>query len=242
VKRFWIVIASLSFLLGTSIQPSFAESKWTPISSNDYIFGYTSYKYSCWSGVSDTNPPIIEVYSQNVWVKAATGQILPAGSDVQTPCEKDFPVAVGFQWLVMAPAPPAYATNRYTALYRAKIPDIVKKYKEPVITQVIELQTKCCVEKVITKKVPYIAKVKKNGKTTNVIKYKLAKTTTLVDYEEEVLVDKTEYVDRVEIIPVYEGKPSNFSIYPSVVAMNNEAADLARGVLCAFGFSAECKK
>jgi len=242
MKRSITAIILASLFIGTSIQPSFAESKWTPISSNDYIFGYTSYKYSCWSGVSDTNPPIIEVYSQNVWVKAATGQILPAGSDVQTPCEKDFPVAVGFQWLVMAPAPPAYATNRYTALYRAKIPDIIKKYKEPVLTQVTELQTKCCMEKVITKKVPYIAKVKKNGKTTNVIKYKLAKTTTLVDYEEEVLVDKTEYVDRVEIIPVYEGKPGNFSIYPSVVAMNNEAVDLARGVLCAFGFSAECKK
>ncbi len=242
MKRFWIVIASLSILLGTSIQPSFAESKWTPISSNDYIFGYTSYKYSCWSGVSETNPPIIEVFSQNVWVKAATGQVLPAGSDIQTPCEKDFPIAVGFQWQVMAPAPPAYATNRYTALYRAKIPDIVKKYKEPVITQVIELQTKCCVEKVTTKKVPYIAKVKKNGKTTNVIKYKVAKTTALVDYEEEVLVDKTEYVDKVEVIPVYEGKPANISIYSSVNAMNDEYAQAANSILCSFGFSSNCKK
>ena len=238
-----IWLTGLTLLVSiTSVTPSFAEAKWTQISSNDYIFGYTSFKYSCWSGVSDANPPIIEVYSQNVWVKAATGQILPAGSDVQTPCEKDFPVAVGFQWLVMAPAPPAYATNRYTALYRQKIPDIVKKYKEPVLTQVTELQTKCCVEKVITKKVPYIAKVKKNGKTTNVIKYKLAKTTTLVDYEEEVLVDKTEYVDKVEIIPVYEGKPGNFSIYPSVVAMNNEAAELARALACALGVAAGCKK
>lgn len=238
-----IWLTGLTLLVSiTSVTPSFAEAKWTPISSNDYIFGYTSFKYSCWSGVSDANPPIIEVYSQNVWVKAATGQILPAGSDVQTPCEKDFPMAVGFQWLVMAPAPPAYATNRYTALYRAKIPDIVKKYKEPVITQVIELQTKCCVEKVTNKKVPYIAKVKKNGKTTNVIKYKIAKTTALVDYEEEVLVDKTEYVDKVEIIPVYEGKPGNISIYSSLNAMNDEYAQAANSILCSFGFSSNCKK
>ena len=242
MKKFTIVFVSIALLMGFSIQTSVAESKWTPISSNDYIFGYTSLKYSCWSGVTNANPPIIEVFSQNVWIKAVTGQLLPAGSDIQTPCEKDFPVAVGFQWLVMAPAPPAYATNRYTALYRQKIPDIENKYKDPVIKQVTKLQENCCKDKITTKKVPYIAKVKKNGKTTNVIKYKTETTVTQVSYLEEVIVDETEYVDKVETIPGYVGAPGNISIYSSASAMQDEVAAMGRAVLCAFGYSAECKK
>jgi hypothetical protein len=241
MKKLMIVIVSTFLLIGSSIQSSSAESKWTPISSNDYIFGYTSLKYSCWSGVTSANLPIIEVYSQNAWVKAATGQILPTGSDIETPCGGEFPIAVGFQWQVMAPSPPTYQTNRYSALYRAKIPDIEKKYKELLFKQVTELQETCCEEKITIKKVPYIAKVKKNGKTVSVIKYKTQKISEQVTYMKEVLVDKQEYQDKIEIIPGYVGNPGNISIYPSVTAMQNEAAALARGVLCAFGFSAECK-
>lgn len=242
MKRLIVVFVSLALAIGFSVQPSVAESKWTPISSNDYIFGYTSYKYSCWKGITSANPPIIEVFSQNVWVKAVTGQILPVGSDVKTPCGNEFPIAVGYQWLVMAPSPPSYATDRYQALYRERIPEIENKYKEPILKQVIELQENCCVEKISTKKVPYIAKVKKNGKTANVIKYKTQQVSTLVSYMEEVLVDKTEYVDKVEIIPGYVGTPANITIYPSLASMNNYVADIGRKILCDFGFSAECKK
>jgi len=242
MKRSITAIILASLFIGTSIQPSVAESKWTPISSNDYIFGYTSYKYSCWKGITSANPPIIEVFSQNVWVKAVTGQILPVGTDVKTTCGNDFPIAVGYQWLVMAPSPPSYATDRYQALYRERIQDIENKYKEPVLKQVIELQENCCVEKITTKKVPYIAKVKKNGKTTNVIKYKTQKEITQVSYMEEVVVDKTEYVDRVETIAGYVGSPANIAIYPSLASMNNYVADIGKKILCDFGFSAECKK
>lgn len=142
----------------------------------------------------------------------------------------------------MTPSPPAYATDRYQALYRERISDIENKYKQPVLKRVIELQENCCVEKITTNKVPYIAKVKKNGKTTSVIKYKSQKISTEVSFMEEVLVDKTEYVDKVEIIPGYLGTPANIAIYPSLASMNNYVADIAKKILCDFGFTAECKK
>jgi cellulase/cellobiase CelA1 len=87
----------------------------------------------------------------------------------------------------MAPSPPAYATNRYQALYRQRIPDVENKYKLPVIKQVTELEETCCVEKITTKKVPYIAKAKKTGKTINVIKYRSVKSSEWVTSMEEVV-------------------------------------------------------
>ena len=131
-----------------------------------------------------------------------------------------------------------FKTNSLT---KSSPSDIENKYKLPVITQVIELQETCCEEKITTKKVPYIAKVKKNGKTVSVIKYKTQKISEQVTYMEEVLVDKTEYKEKVEIIPGFVGTPGNISIYPSVSAMQNEVAALGRAVLCAFGFSENCK-
>jgi hypothetical protein len=236
-------LAILILLVSTVYpQAASAEAKWTPISNNDYIFGYTSWKYSCWKGIASTNPPILEVYSQNSWVKAVTGQILPAGSDMQTPCGTDFPIAVGYQWLVMSPSPPAYATNRYQALYRERIPETNFEYELPVIKEVSELQEKCCVDKVSTKRVPYIAKVKKNGKTQNVIKYKNKKITTQVTYTEEVLVEKMEYEKKVDVIPGYVGTPANISIYPSLNSMSEYVADVGNSVLCSFGFTEKCKK
>jgi hypothetical protein len=223
-------------------QSALAEAKWTPISSNDYIFGYTSYKYSCWKGVTSANPPIIEVYSQNNWVKAVTGQILPPGSDIQSSCGADFPIIVGYQWLVMSPAPPAYATNRYQALYRERIPDTEFKYNDPVIKQTSELQEKCCVEKITTKKVPYIKKIKKNGKVENVIRYKTQSVSTQVPYTEEVLVEVIEYEEKTEIIPGFVGTSANIAIYPSLASMNSYVADVGTSILCSFGFKEHCKK
>ena len=238
-----VVLAIVTLLISTLYpQVASAEAKWTPISNNDYIFGYTSLKYSCWKGIDSTNPPILEVYSQNTWVKAATSQILPAGSDIQAPCGTDFPIAVGYQWLVMSPSPPAYATNRYQALYRERVPDTNLEYEIPVFKEVSELQEKCCVEKVTTKRVPYIAKVKKNGKTQNVIKYKTQKISTQVTYTEEVLVKKVEYEKKVDVIPGFVGTPANISIYSSLNSMSDYVADVGNSVLCSFGFTEKCKK
>ena len=232
------LIAGLSLF---GVNPAKAEAKWTPISSSDYIFGYTSYKYSCWSGVTTENVPVIEVFSNNSWVTAVRGQILPAGSDIETPCGTQFPIAVGFTWTVMAPSPPAYQTNRYTALYRERIPDKEITKRELVTTQVYEDQEKCCVSKVVNKKIPYIAKVKKNGKYVNVIKYKVEKKVQRVNYTESVLVDKAEWQDVKSSLPGWIGTPGNISIYSSENAMRSEAFALANALACAFGRGTNCK-
>jgi hypothetical protein len=242
-SKLWLTtLAPTIFLLvASSISPAQAEAKWTPISSNDYIFGFTSFKYSCWKGITSAKPPILEVYSQNTWVQVATSQILPAGSDLQAPCGADFPIAAGYQWIVMSPAPPAYATNRYQALYRERIQDTSFEYEVAVTKQVTEIQEKCCVDKITSKRVPYIAKVKKNGKTQSVIKYKTQKVITQVTYTEEVLVDKIEYEKKVDVIPGYISDAANISIYPSLSSMNEYVADAGRSILCSFGFTEKCK-
>lgn len=242
VRKIAQLVISLLFLSLLHPSTASAEAKWTSFSNNDYIFGYTSLKYSCWSGVANDNLPVLEIYSQNSWIKVATGQILPQGSDIQSPCKSEFPIAVGFQWIVMNPSPPAYATNRYQALYRTRIPDTEYRYQEPVIKQVLELQEKCCVEKITSKKVPYIAKVKKNGKTQNVIKYRTRSVSTQVTYMEEVLVDVYEYEEKVEITPGFVSTPANIAIYPSLASMNDYVADVGSSILCSFGFTEKCKK
>lgn len=230
------IILTLSIVFLTNPSVSAADARWTPISENDYIFGYTSEKYSCWSGVTAENVPIIEVFSNNTWMKVATGQILPSGSDIKTPCSPSFPIAVGFVWTVMAPSPPAYPTNRYTALYRPRIPDREVITQKLVTNQVLEDQEKCCETKLISKKVPYIAKIKKNGKYVNVIKYKTIKNEVQVPYMESVLVEKTELQDIKKTVPGYTGESGNISIYSSVNAMNAEITKITNGVLCSFGF------
>jgi hypothetical protein len=142
----------------------------------------------------------------------------------------------------MAPSPPSYQTNRYSALYRQKIPDREIITQKLVTTQVYEDQEKCCTTKTVSKRVPYIAKVKKDGKYVNVIKYKTVKSQVSVTYTESVLVDKDEWRDEVSTVKGWTGQSANIYIYPSVSAMNQEYADLASGVLCAFGFSSSCKK
>ena len=239
-KTLALFLVAVFAISGTS--PATAEAKWTLISYSDYILGYTSFKYSCWSGVTNENLPTIEVFSNNTWVKAATGQILPAGSDIATPCESDHPIAVGFVWSVMAPSPPAYQTNRYTALYRQKIPDKEVVRKELVTKQVYEDQEKCCTTKVTSKKVPYIAKVKINGKTVNVIKYKLVKSTEQVNYTESVLVDKSEWVDVRSTETGWTGPSGNISIWSSEIAMRNDFLAMANALACAFGTGTNCKK
>lgn len=240
MKTFLVSCLSLA-LLFSGAQSANAEAKWSPVAESEYIFGYTSYKYSCWSGVAEENLPIIEVFSNNIWVTAVTGQILPAGADIKTPCEAQFPIAVGFTWTVMAPSPPAYQTNRYTALYRQRIPDKEIITQELVTKQVYEDQKKCCTSKVTTKKVPYIAKVKKNGKYINVIKYKIVKGTERVKYTESVLVDKSELVDVKNSLPGWVGTPGNISIYSSEYAMRDEMSKLANALACAFGRGTNCK-
>ena len=240
MKKLLIACLALVLSLASPI-PANAEAKWSPITESDYIFGYTSYKYSCWSGVTSENPPVIEVFSNNAWTTAVTGQILPAGSDIKTPCELQFPIAVGFVWTVMAPSPPAYQTNRYTALYRQRIPDKVVIKQELVTNQVYEEQEKCCTEKVTSKKVPYIAKVKKNGKYVNVIKYKIVKSTQQVNYIESVLVDKSEWVDVKSTIPGWTSASGNISIYSSESAMISEMRALANALACALGRGTNCK-
>lgn len=232
----FLVLFSCLFTFSLPLNNSYATSKWTPITENDYIFGYTSYKYSCWSGVTEDNPPIIEVFSNNVWVQAAIGQILPAGSDIKSPCEQSYPITVGFTWTVMAPSPPAYQTNRYTALYRPRIPDKEILTKKLVLNKVLEDREKCCKVKEVLKKVPYIAKIKKNGKYVNVIKYKTVKSQEQVTYTEQVELEKSELVDVKSSIPGYIGASGNISIYSSVNAMNADIAKITSGVLCSFGF------
>lgn len=240
MKKLVVTCLALAVSL-SSVVPANAEAKWSPISESDYIFGYTSYKYSCWSGVTSENPPTIEVFSNNTWVTAVTGQILPQGSDIKTPCETQFPTAVGFVWTVMAPSPPAYQTNRYTALYRQRIPDKVVIKQELVTKQVYEDQERCCTTKVTSKKVPYIATVKKNGKSVNVIKYKTVKTSTQVNYTESVLVDKSEWVEVKSTLPGWTGTSGNISIYSSESAMISEMRALANALACALGRGTNCK-
>lgn len=241
MKRLVTLFLSLAVSL-VCANSAVAESKWTPISDNDYIFGFTSYKYACWSGVTAENPPVIEVFTNNIWNTAVQGQILPAGSDVSVACEADFPIAVGYVWTVMSPAPPAYQTNRYTALYRQKIPDKEITTRKRVTTQVYEDQLKCCKTELTSKKIPYIAKVKKNGKYVNVIKYKTVKTNEEVFYTEKVLVDQSEWQNETTTVKGWTGQTGNISIYSSVSAMNNEIAAFGNAILCNFGFSTNCKK
>ena len=251
---------------------AFAENKWNPISSQDYIFGYTSSKYSCWSGTfNSANTPILQVYESGKWVDVAKGFVLPQGSDMNGTCETAYPIAIGYEWTFMNPAPPIGLTGsaRYSVLYRQKTPDIVNEVTVSVTKLVPQVVTKTrdvlkTVEETVTKtrnvkkviKIPYIATVMKNGKKTNVIKYKNSTKYVPETYTETEFVDKwvtesyevTEYVNKEvletqkKITPGYTSSNGNIMVYPSESAMRQAYSDLGNSLLCAFGFSSNCKK
>ena len=183
---FGSLLSSIAFVLSLIVPyNATAEAKWNLISSQDYIFGFTSYKYACWSGsFTNAQAPVLQVYDSGRWLDAAKGQILPTGSDISTPCESAYPIAVGYQWTVMNPAPPSglSGSQRYSILYRQKLPDSVTKIAVQVTKSVPEVVTKTrevsttvpedvlktrSVPKIV--KTPYIATVTKNGKKTQVI-------------------------------------------------------------------------
>ena len=224
----------LSIILFTSlsIYSANAESKWNPISSSDYIFGFTSFKYACWAGsFNNDSAPVLQVYENGKWLDASKGQMLPAGSDISTPCDSTYPVAVGYQWTVMNPAPPIGLTgsSRYSILYRQKMPDIVTKEAVQVTKSVPELVTKYRLiskqvpqlvtsTRVVTKSVPilttftrtvlktvkkpYIVTVIKNGKKTQEIKYKSVIIKVPETYTENVWVDRAVFETYTETVMV----------------------------------------
>jgi hypothetical protein len=267
------LISSFALLLSVIVPYSAnAEAKWNPISSQDYIFGYTSYKYACWSGsFTNAEAPVLQVYDNGRWLDAAKGQILPTGSDISTPCETAYPIAVGYQWAVMNPAPPSglSGSQRYSILYRQKLPDTITKIGVQVTKSVPEdviktREVKTTVAEDVLKtrsvpktvKTPYIATVTKNGKKTQVIKYKSSTKYVKETYTETVWVDKVEtqeYIESVlvekvvieyqdQVTPGYTSANGNVVVYPSEAAMRQIYSDTASGILCAFGFSASCKK
>ena len=270
--RVTVIMVLALFVTFVNPSSSSAESKWNLISSQDYIFGYTSYKYACWSGsFTNAQAPVLQVYDNGRWIDAAKGQILPAGSDISTPCDATYPIAVGYQWTVMNPAPPVGLSGsaRYSILYRQKLPDTVIKVPIQVIKNVPEVVTKTREVKTVVPeeviktrlvpkivKTPYIATVKKNGKKTQVIKYRSTTKYVEESYTETVLIEKleaqsyqetvyvqktvTEYQDKVT--PGYTSENGNVVVYPSESAMRQAYTDLGSGILCAFGFSASCKK
>ena len=266
-----VIVFALFATLANS-PTSNAESKWNLISSQDYVFGYTSYKYACWSGsFTNAQAPVLQVYDNGRWIDAAKGQILPAGSDISTPCESTYPIAVGYEWTVMNPAPPVGLSGsaRYSILYRQKLPDTVIKVPIQVTKNVPEVVTKTrevktTVPEVVLKtrsvpkivKTPYIATVKKNGKKTQVIKYKSTTKYVNETYTETVWVEKLEtqtyqetvYVQKVvteyqdKVTPGYTTGNGNVVVFPSESALRQYWADAANGIACSLGFSAACKK
>lgn len=270
---FGSLLSSIAFVLSLIVPyNATAEAKWNLISSQDYIFGFTSYKYACWSGsFTNAQAPVLQVYDSGRWLDAAKGQILPTGSDISTPCESAYPIAVGYQWTVMNPAPPSglSGSQRYSILYRQKLPDTVTKIAVQVTKSVPEVVTKTrevsttvpedvlktrSVPKIV--KTPYIATVTKNGKKTQVIKYKSSTKYVKETYTDTVWVDKvetqeytetvmvqktvTEYQDQVT--PGYVSENGNVMVYPSESAMISKYSELANALACALGRGINCKK
>lgn len=270
---FGSLLSSIAFVLSLIVPyNATAEAKWNLISSQDYIFGFTSYKYACWSGsFTNAQAPVLQVYDSGRWLDAAKGQILPTGSDISTPCESAYPIAVGYQWTVMNPAPPSglSGSQRYSILYRQKLPDSVTKIAVQVTKSVPEVVTKTrevsttvpedvlktrSVPKIV--KTPYIATVTKNGKKTQVIKYKSSTKYVKETYTDTVWVDKvetqeytetvmvqktvTEYQDQVT--PGYVSENGNVMVYPSESAMISKYSELANALACALGRGTNCKK
>jgi hypothetical protein len=107
-----------------------------------------------------------------------------------------------------------------------------------------------------TVKTPYIATVTKKGKKTQVIKYRSSTKNVEETYTETVWVDRVEiqeYTETVlvekviieyqdQVTPGYTSANGNVVVYPSEAAMRQIYSDTASGILCAFGFSASCKK
>ena len=271
-RLLFIAILICVFLPLQTMLPANAESKWNPISSQDYIFGFTSFKFACWSGTYNAeNTPSLQVFDNGKWVDVAKGQVLPVGSDISTPCETTHPIAIGYQWTFMNPAPPLGLTGsaRYSILYRQKLPDLISKVSVLVTKSVPQEVPKSrdvlkTVPQIVNKtknvkktvKTPYIASVIRNGKKENVIKYKSEVKLVPVKYTETKMVDKwvtetyivTEnvlkevYENQDKVTPGYTSENGNVVVYPSMTAYNQSAIDLANSVACAFGISSACKK
>jgi hypothetical protein len=271
-RLLFMAILIFVFLPLQTSSPANAESKWNPISSQDYIFGYTSFKFACWSGTFNAeNSPSLQVFDNSKWVDVAKGQVLPVGSDISTPCETTHPIAIGYQWTFMNPAPPLGLTGsaRYSVLYRQKLPDLISKVSVLVTKSVPQDVLKSrdvlkTVPQIVNKiknvkkivKTPYIASVIRNGKKENVIKYKSEVKLVPVKYTETKMIDKlvTEtyivnenvlkevYENQDKVTPGYTTENGNVVVYPSMAAFNQYTLDLVNGLACSFGFSSSCKK
>jgi hypothetical protein len=240
VKKFAIIPLIVVFL--TSSLPSASAANWEPLTHNDYIFGYESSKYSCWSNPSSENPPTLEVYENGKWLKVATGIALSADAPLSVPCGSDYPKAILYKWTVMNPQPPSNSTNRYTVLARERIPDFVTTKSVWTTESVEEEEEKCCRKTTTYKNVPYISSSIVKGKKVNVIKYKKVASTKNVKYTVTKYVDK-EVENIVETNNTgFVGSNFNISVYPSVSAMNKSYSDLGDKVLCSFGYTVHCKK
>ena len=240
-----------------------SDGSWTPISSQDYIFGFTTQKFTCWSsGISSTNIPSLQVYENGQWIEVAKGIILQNVNDLSTPCSNSYPIAVGYQWTFMNPPPPSglSTSTRYSVLYRHKFPDTVSKVSVQV-TKLIptEILKTRYVSKLIPEnvskthyvkkivKVPYIATIKKSGKNVKVIKYKnvtkfiredyletiMVERTVPESYSETILVEKLVTEIQDKITPGVTTSSGNISVYPSEFAATNEAIALAAKLRCA---------
>jgi hypothetical protein len=247
--RSLVILLAFSLSMSAVSIPSSANAKWTPLTSSDYIFGYSSQKYSCWSGSFDpSNTPTLQVFANERWVNVSKGIILGPQDSLEKPCEREFPVAIGYQWTFMTPSPPLDSTrsNRYRVLYRQKLPDVTIQKTVLVEKEVREerLESRTVVS---TVKEPYIKKVKAKRQ-----KGQKPRTKSVIDYR-DVLVEKVETYTvfstsvkkvpeiREEVIAGTITQNAEFAVYPSYGAMQEYVTDVANSVLCSFGFTERCK-
>lgn len=244
MKRVVLLICS-SLVLVTPTSTHAADAEWTKISSSDYIYGYTSKKFSCWSagvGLPGAVLPRIEVLDNGAWVFAVQGEVLPKTSSLQEQCPADFPVAVGYRWAVMRPVPPASGGNRYRITYRQGFADKEEKVLTGFVPETYLEDVTEYVDVPKEKKIPYVGTTTVKGKKKSVIKYKtkieIVKVPITTKKEKQRLVEKYEN----KVTPGYKTEPSEIAVYPSVGAMNEYVAEIGSSVLCSFGFKENCKK
>lgn len=232
-----IVPTLIALLLSSSSLPAQADnSAWQTFPNGDYVFGYTASNYACWSISNTSNLPVLETYDGGQWVKVATGFLLPTTASFSTPCTAEYPTAIGYQWTLLNPQLPTYQTDRYSGLFRQRIPDLTLTYQvnsnEYINTPVV----KCCHTVTTSKSVPYLKTVRKKGKEITTLAYKKVKTSSQEIYSviAPVLTPVTKSVD--SITPGFTGPSINLYIYTSHAAEINAAYALANKITCLFGF------
>jgi hypothetical protein len=245
------VYLAIALLVSFIFRPvdAVANSKWTPLSSSDYIFGYSSKKYSCWSGTFDqSNTPTLQVYANERWVNVSKGIVLTSMESIEKPCEKDFPIAIGYQWTFMTPSPPSDATrsNRYRVLYRQKLPDV--KIQKTVLVEKEVKEERVESRTVLTVvQEPYIKKVLVRGskgkkpRNQRVIAYRDVSVEKIETFTVSSTVMKQFPEIRDEVIPGTATENAEFAVYPSYGAMQEYVTDVASSILCSFGFTERCK-